>query len=147
MKNLLLVPIVTLLFFLTACNQETELDIRMLSSDLYENLVFTDELTQIDEDTANKLYHIDNAVNQYVYISSGATAEEIAVFEFETKDAAAAALPAAQERIAFQKESYQSYMPKEVQKLENAVVKQTGRYLIVCVTDGNEAENIIQKYL
>lgn len=147
MKKLLLIPMLTLLFFLTSCNQEKDIDIELLSADLLKNAGFTDELSPADAATAEKLYEIDNAVNQYVYISSGATAEEIAVFEFETAADAKAAIPAAQERLAEQKSSYESYMPAEVQKLENAVLKQYGRYLIVCVADGTKAREIIHKYL
>ncbi len=146
MKKLLLLPAILLSLFFISCNQEKEIDINQLSSELLQNVTFEDELTQIDAATTAKLYHIENAVNQFVYISSGATAEEIAVFEFSSKDDAAKAVQAAQERLAGQKESYESYMPKEVQKLDNAVLKQTGRYLILCVADGTEAENIINKY-
>lgn len=53
---------------------------------LAEALAFEDELTLADEDMAGMLYGIDTAVQSSVYISSGATAEEVAVFEFETEE-------------------------------------------------------------
>lgn len=146
MKKLLLLPLILLSLFFISCNQEKDIDIHQLSSELLQNVTFEDELTQIDAATAAKLYHIDNAVDQFVYVSSGATAEEIAVFEFASKEDAANAVQAAQERLSSQKDSYESYMPKEVQKLDSAVLKQTGRYLILCISDGTEAEKIINQY-
>lgn len=147
MKNLIYILLITVPILLSACSQEKEIDINQLSSEILQNVNFSDELVPADAATIQKLYHIDNAVNQAVYLSSGATAEEIAVFEFETNDAAVAAMTEIQKRLENQKESYQSYMPKEIQKLENAIMKQSGRYVIFCVSEGTEAEKILNKYL
>ena len=49
-------------------------------------------------------------------------------------------------RIQEQKESFESYIPKEVKKLDNAVIKRSGKYLAVCVADGKEAGEILSKY-
>ena len=100
---------------------------------LAEALTFEDELTLADEDMAEMLYGIDTAVQSSVYISSGATAEEIAVFEFETEEDCKEAVALAEQRLEDQKEAFASYVPKEVKRLDGAVVKQYGRFLAVCV--------------
>lgn len=92
---------------------------------------------------AGMLYGIDAAVQSSVYISSGATAEEIAVFEFETEEDCKEAVSLAEQRIEDQKEAFASYVPKEVKRLDGAVVKQYGRFLAVCVCDdGRKAEEL-----
>ena len=111
---------------------------------LAEDLAFEDELTLADEDMAGMLYGIDAAVQSSVYISSGATAEEIAVFEFETEEDCKEAVSLAEQRIEDQKEAFASYVPKEVKRLDGAVVKQYGRFLAVCVCDdGRKAEELL----
>ncbi len=56
------------------------------------------------------------------------------------------ALQSAQNRISQQKADYAAYNPKEIQRLDNAIVKNTGRYLIVCVSEGDTAKKIIGEY-
>lgn len=140
-------PILILLFTLYACTQqEVSINIKDLSDNLLQNVTFEDELAQITKEKAIQLYSIENSINEYVYVGSGATAEEIAVFEFNNTEEAKNALQLAQNRIAKQKADYSTYNPKEIQKLDNAVIKNTGRYLIVCVSQGDTAKKIIADY-
>lgn len=140
-------PILILLFTLYACTkQEVSINIKDLSDNLLQNVTFEDELTQITKEKAAQIYNIENSVNEYVYVSSGATAEEIAVFEFNNTEDAKNAMQCAQQRIDKQKADYATYNPKEIQKLDNAIIKNTGRYLIVCVSQGDTAKKIIADY-
>ncbi len=125
----------------------TEIDISSLGSELLEQVEFEDELNLVDDAMVKKLYHIEEFIKAQVYIGSGATAEEIAIFEFDSGEAAAEGLNAAEDRLEEQKENFASYVPKELQKLDNAVVKQAGNYLVVCVSNGDEAEKIIKSYI
>ncbi len=137
-----------MIFLLTACGKKnTSIDIIKLSEDLLENVPFTDELTMADEKTVEHLYSIDNAVSEVVYIGSGATAEEIAIFQFASEEDADNALPSVQKRITDQKEGFESYIPIELKRLDNAVLEKQGCYIILCVSDGTEAEEIIRRYL
>lgn len=125
----------------------TEIDISSLGSELLEKAEFEDELNLVDDTMVKKLYHIEEFTGAQVYIGSGATAEEIAVFEFDSGEAAEEGLKAAEDRLEGQKEDFASYVPKELQKLDNAVIKQAGKYLVVCVSNSDEAEKIIKKYI
>lgn len=136
-----------LLLTLSACSQkEVSINIKDLSDKLLQQVTFEDELILINKEKTTLLYNIENATNEYVYIGSGATAEEIAVFEFNNTQDAKNALQAAENRISQQKADYSTYNPKEIQKLDNAIVKNTGRYLIVCVSEGDTAKKIIGEY-
>lgn len=132
----------------TACSsKEEKVDVEAMAGELAEKVSFEDELNLTDTETGEKLYGIDGAEKSFVYVSSGATAEEIGVFEFEsTKDAKEGAKKV-QDRIAQQKEDFGSYIPKEVKRLDNAVIRQSGCYVVVCVSDDREAEKIISQYM
>ena len=79
-------------------------------------------------------------------VGSGAVADELALFEFESKEDAEAAVEQAQARVTAQSESFADYIPEEVKKLDSAIVKTYGRYLVVCVSGGTEAGEIISEY-
>lgn len=149
-KALIFLLSITMIITLIGCsakNDTIDIDISYLSNKLLENVEFEDDLNAADDNTVKKLYNINNYVNASVYIGSGATAEEIAVFEFDSKKAAQDGMKMAQNRIEEQKADFESYIPKEVQKLNNAVVKQLGKYVIVCVSNSSEAEKIITQYI
>lgn len=144
---LLSMIMIAILFGCSDQNDAANMDIAQLSNELLDKAEFEDELSAVDGATIKKLYDIDNYVKASVYLSSGATAEEIAVFEFDSKDAAADGLKKAQVRIEEQKTDFESYIPKEIPKLDSAVVKQSGNYVIVCVSNSDKAEKIIKQYI
>lgn len=80
-------------------------------------------------------------------ISTMATPEEIAVFRADDALSADDLTALALARLARQKESYADYAPAEVPKLESAVVRTCGDFVIVCVcADNAKAETILDSY-
>lgn len=144
---LLSVAMIATMIGCSAKEEIIDMDIDSLCNELLDKAEFEDELSAIDDAMIKKLYNIDDYVKAVVYISSGATAEEIAIFEFDSEVAAADGLEKAQVRVEDQKADFESYIPKEIPKLENAVIKQSGKYVIVCVSSGNQAEKIITQYI
>ena len=52
------------------------------------------------------------------------------------------------DRLAFQKESFADYIPTEVPKIESAILKTSGNYLIYCVADdAAAAQAVIDSYV
>ena len=145
----ILVPLMlfALLLCLSGCSsKDISLDVNELAEDVLKNAEFTDDLASVDAEVAVSLYGIEGAVNQVVYMGSGATAEEIAVFEFESEDEAGKAIENAKKRIDDQEKAFEDYAPAEIPKLQSAVIKTGGKYLAVCVGGGKQAEEIINKY-
>lgn len=122
------------------------LDMQALADELLKNGGFSDELWKIDDSMVQKLYNMDDYAQALVYVGSGATAEELALFAFPTEEAAARGLEKANARLESQKEDYRTYLPREVPKLENAVAKQWGSYVIVCVCPGSACGEIVTRY-
>lgn len=145
---ILIIVIISGILLFTNKDEDITIDINKISEDIMENIEFEDELNKMDNDTVSKLYDINNATSQLVYMSSGATAEEIAIFEFKDKEECKIALEKTNKRIEEQKQNFKDYMPKEMKKLENAIIKNKNKYLIVCITNNQEEiEKILNKYI
>lgn len=145
---IILIIIISGILLFTNKDKDITIDINKISEDIMENIKFEDELNKVDNDTVAKLYDINNATSQLVYMSSGATAEEIAIFEFGNKEECKIALEKANKRIEEQKQNFKDYMPKEMKKLENAIIKNKNKYLIVCITNNQEKiEKILNRYI
>ena len=71
-----------------------------------------------------------------LYVGTGSTAEEIAVFRMKDAGGVEAAKAAIEKRIAYQTDNFKDYVPAEVPKLEKAVVK-TGGTTVVFVVSAN----------
>ena len=149
MKNVLIVLLAAALLLMPACSAAPEadrdVDLDALAEELLDGDLFGEELDLADEGIAQKLYGIDGADVFRLYVGSGATASELALLEFETEEDAKAALSLAQARVDAQAESFAAYLPGEVKKLEDAVVDQHGRYVVVCVSEG-DAGPILSNY-
>ena len=137
-----------ILFGLAGCGTTGgTLDMQALADDLLKNGGFSDELWKIDDSMVEKLYNISDYTQAMVYVGSGATAEELALFAFPSEDAAAQGLQKAQARLESQIADYRTYLPQEVPKLRNAVVKQWGSFVIVCVSPGSTCGEIVARYM
>ena len=139
-----------MLFTLISCGggeTNESVDLAALAQTLLADGSFDDALAQIDDDTVTMLYGIDNAAEQVIYIGSGATPEEIALFSFATAAEAEAGFALAQMRIADQKEAFSDYNAWEMPKLEDAVVKQYGTYVVLCVSGDSSAAAILEEKL
>lgn len=142
----LIIAIIIGVIIFTNKPKDVTIDINQLAEDIMQNTKFEDEMNEADVDTAKILYGIENAVSQKVYISSGATADEVSIFEFANIEDAKSAVEKVNTRISEQKESFENYIPKEVSKLENALVIQRGKYIITCVANDENVQKLIDKY-
>lgn len=77
----------------------------------------------------------------FAYASS-AYADEITVLYAEDKDDVDTIVKHLEDRISNRIQDFNGYKPEEVAKLENAVIKTSGNYIIMAVSD--EADTIIE---
>lgn len=98
--------------------------------------VFSAPMTAIDGDVACALYGIDEdtVTGAAAYSATATSAEELAIFAFDSEDAAQAAAKLLQTRITDRTEELENYLPDELPKLEKARVEQRGAtaLLLVC---------------
>lgn len=103
--------------------------------------VFSEELIPLEQTVFVPFLGIDDEklTAGEVYVSSGSTAEELAVLEFADEDAAAGAAAQMEEHLEQQKESNEDYRPQEMSKLDKAVIRRRGNTVLFLVADDYEA--------
>ena len=126
--------------------QTKDVDIEALAGEIVQTVSFDDTLEEIDDSMISMMYDISGYQDAVLYKGSGATAEEVALFRMENNEDAKTALSEAKAHIQSQIDAYESYMPDEVSRLEDAVVRQDGVYVSVVVSaDPAAAEDLLKK--
>ncbi len=95
-------------------------------------------MSEVDEDTAEVLYGLygltdDDYDDLAVYMSTGATAEEIAVVSVDSDAQAEKVTEVLKARIAAQIKSFENYVPGEVNKLSDAIVERVDNCIVLAV--------------
>lgn len=127
--------------------EEKTVDAAKIASDLFSGIEYTDQIAEVDLDTAKMFLNISDVdiTESYIYESSGATAEEIVVLVCKDSDNAAKAKEALKQRVEEQTENFTDYVPEEVPKLKDAVIITSKEYAILSVSgDSGKAKEIIE---
>lgn len=137
---------------LSSCQKkDVVLDVTAVADALKAQMPFVDTLDAATDSGVERTYTALNAEDvkaKVVYTGSGATAEEIAVFEAVDKDAAARVKAAVDKHIEETRESFTDYNPEELNKLKDPVVVTEGVYVILCVSDDNaKAKSCVDGFL
>lgn len=102
---------------------------------------FSDELDELDLDTACTVYGLDRqqVTDGFVRRSAGATCEEAAVLTFDSGDHAKAAVETLSGYVQDQIDRNRDYRPAEVPKLENKWLEQRGNTVLLVVANDLKA--------
>ena len=146
MKKVMLTVLAAAVLLCSCGEQPKDVDIDALAQQIVEGVSFDDALAEIDDSMISMLYNIEGYTDAVLYKGSGATAEEVAIFQMGSSDDAKTALEQAQAHIQSQIDSYESYIPEEVSSLEDAVVPQEGSYVSGVVSaDAAAAEKMLDE--
>lgn len=129
-------------------NGEGSVDLAEISDNLQNNIDFVETLNPVSERIISTLYGIEEgeAINGIVLTSSGATAEEIAIFEVETPEQAQAIKEKLYNRIEKKKGDFENYIPAEMSKLNAPCVAYKDNLVMMCLSDHNEdVEKLLKK--
>ncbi|MCR5484424.1 MAG: DUF4358 domain-containing protein [Clostridiales bacterium] len=129
-----------------ATASDAPLTARDIADRIFAGVKFDDTLTAAPESSAMSVYRLTGYTGDCAYfVSTMATPEEIAVFKTDENHDVAKLKDAAQNRIELQIDNYSSYAPKEVPKLENAVIYTGEDVVVVCVSaDNKTADSLIK---
>ena len=144
-------PVLLMLVLLAGCSagKAQNVDAAQAADTLKSSLTFQDELSEATPEVRNRTYGIsgEDVVAGKLYLSSGATAEEVAVFQARDEAAAERLLAAMQERVEAQKLAFEDYAPAEMPKLDSAVVERSGNFVALCIAADNAAAQKMVKEL
>ena len=138
---------------LTGCPaSEKEIDTAKLYNSLKSDLAFKDELIDMEMSAILNHYFFDdaNVIEEALVCksASGATAEEIAVITVKSVSDVESVKAAVEMRVEDLAFNFENYVPAEMDKIENAVVATSGRYIILAVADDSAAaQEIIDSYI
>lgn len=147
MKRMII--LIMMLGLLTGCGKKEVANINAedIANRLLNEVEYGGNLDQMNDEMIALLYDVnaEDVSKQIVYCSTDATADEIAVFEATSDDAAKRIEDVVNQRVEDQKASFEGYEPKEVEKLDKAVVKRVGNVVALSVSsDSDKAREIIK---
>lgn len=125
-------------------NQNIQINIEELASNINQSEAFEDELAKVDPEMTKNDYGFSNdEVKEIVsYQGSGATSEEIVILQVNDKCYLNSVIEKINNRIEERKEAFEGYLPGEVFKIENNVLDIRGNYVILCISnDSGKVEN------
>ena len=135
---------------LIGCGKKADFDVDSLATDLDTKITYADGLSPMDLEMAGMFLNLSdvNVTKAAIYEGSGGTAEEIVVLECATDEDAQKAEQVLKTRVDEQIESFTDYVPAELTKLNAAVIKVSGKYAVLSVSDSpDEAKKIIDQYM
>ncbi|MDD6484141.1 MAG: DUF4358 domain-containing protein [Clostridiales bacterium] len=128
---------------LTGCGKpKIELNTADVADGVLSSVTFTEYLEPIAQDIEVKRLGLDASKVEEcsAYAGTKAVVDEIAVIKSSDAQEAQAQIEA---YVASQKESYASYKPDEVTKLEDCVIKTVGDYVIYVASADNAAAQAV----
>lgn len=132
-----MIPLLLAVLLLAGCGgkESKEADPQEIVDAYLESQAFSDHLEVLDSDIALTLLGVDPAdvSDSRVYLSEGATAEELTIITAVDEDAADRVSEALTQHVADQRTAMESYQPDEVEKLDNAVQRTAGTVVILMV--------------
>ncbi len=120
-----------------ACGSDepgNEPDVKAVAQALQNGIQFEEALSELPQDEIGYYITLADGVSGVMYISSGNTSEEIAVFLAPDKDTAAKMIANIKEYLQAQRSSFADYLPEEAKRIDDALVVQKGRYAVLCVS-------------
>lgn len=145
---IVLALIIGVVFFTSNKDKNIQINIEELASEISESGAFEDQLIKVDSEMTMSDYGFtkDEVKSIVSYQGSGATSEEIVILELNDKSNLNSVKEKINTRITERKEAFTSYLPKEVGKIDNNIMKVKGKYVIFCISnDSNKVNNAINE--
>lgn len=154
MKRFTAVIVIAALFTgLCACRGNSDIknlpDAETVADALNAGLVFGEELEKSSPEVAVSYYGLDPSLCNKIafYAGSGATADEIAVFDCADAGAVEKVKKAVEARRKYLRDGYADYGPAEVPKIDAAVFAVRGKLAVFCVCENPERVNDVLKLM
>lgn len=144
-KSGLFAVLAAAVLFASGCSSSAKtIDAAGLAKSLATEIAYDDTLEELDADEVAMYMDVPDGVEAVMYMGSGSTAEEVAVFTAPDEETAKTMLDNVQSFLDDQAESFEDYVPEESKRVGNAVLEQKGKYVVLCVSgDSDAAKEVI----
>lgn len=131
----------------TGCGSKAKtIDASALAGSLSKDISYDEELKEVNAEDVTNYVSLEDKVEAVMYMSSGSTAEEVAVFTAEDEETAKKMQTNVENFLTDQKNSFKDYIPAEASRIDEAVIEQKGNYVVLCVSgDSDKAKEIINE--
>ena len=146
---ILIIAIVFAIVFIPK-NKDVQINIQDLASRIVESASFEDQLEQADSEMVMDDYNFSSdEINDLVsYQGSGATSEELVILQVKDKSKINSVKEKINTRLSERRGAFESYLPKEVRKIDNNILRVEGNYIILCIAnDTNTVNKILNEYI
>ena len=146
---ILIIAIVFAIVFILK-NKDVQINIQDLASRIVESASFEDQLEQADSEMVMDDYNFSSdEINDLVsYQGSGATSEELVILQVKDKSKINSVKEKINTRLSERRGAFESYLPKEVGKIDNNILRVEGNYIILCIAnDTNTVNKILNEYI
>jgi len=144
------VPILLVLSFcllaLAGCGGKSAgaktLDLEAFADEVAQSVEYDDELIALTQNNVAHYYKLpESGVNAWKILVSATsgTTNELAVFECADAKALGDVKAAVEKRLETQRANYENYIPAEIARIDDALIKTSGNYLLFSVSDHNDA--------
>lgn len=134
------------IMMLSGCGN-TDVDINALSQELKGSGIFAEDLSDVSQNIACKRIGVnsDDVTECAAAAGTKAVVDEIVIVKSTNSSGVEESM---KKHIEKQKDSYASYRPEEVPKLEEYVLMTSGEYNVLVVSeDSKKAKEIVRKYI
>ena len=151
-RTLIIFLAVIVVVSVSACGNKTDISNASavdVAASIKEALTFVDDMLEVKNEIVTDFYSLPEGVTEMkVYMSSsGATSEELAIFKCKDAQTAELVKKACEKRIEDLNEKFEDYIPGELARLENAIIKERdGFVMFVCADSPTVAEEKFEDY-
>ena len=147
---LLIIIIVAVIIFLQKNEVNIQINIEGLAEEIAKSSAFEDQLEKVDSEMTMQDYNFstDEVAQLVSYQGSGASSEEIVILQVKGKNNINSVKEKMNTRLSERKEAFESYLPEEVGKIDNSILRVERNYIILCIAnDANTVNNVINEYI
>ena len=151
-RTLMIFLAVIVVLSVSACGNKADISNASavdIAASVKEGVTFVDDMLEVKNEIVADFYSLPEGVTEMkVYMSSsGATSEELAIFKCKDAQTAELVKKACEKRIEDLNEKFEDYIPGELTRLENAIIKERdGFVMFVCADSPALAEEKFEDY-
>ena len=138
-KLVSLLLVTALMLPLAACDGDkpAQVDGAKLVQSILSQVTFADTLTATGDAAIAALYfpELPEGAKAEIYLGSGYFADEVALITLAAESDAKAGKTSAEKHVQQIRSQFANYIPEELGKIDNAYIWQSGKYIIVAITD------------